>query len=215
MQTPPMHIHRDWTGVPASARGASVAMGNFDGIHLGHRAVLDAARNARPDAPLGVVTFEPHPREVFSPDSPPFRLMDATARANRLARLGVSDAFDIFVLSDSTKEDAAAAERSVFQAFRMAANSKAFYRRRTDNAERKAGNLAEWVRRFGAAYETMIVLDADSTMAGETLLRMVDAMQFHEEHGDVCPAQWEKGKAGMGASPDGVAKYLTENADQL
>ncbi|WP_370555830.1 peroxiredoxin C [Edwardsiella tarda] len=49
----------------------------------------------------------------------------------------------------------------------------------------------------------------------DEMLRMVDAMQFHEEHGDVCPAQWEKGKAGMGASPDGVAKYLTENADQL
>ncbi|ACY83801.1 peroxiredoxin C [Edwardsiella piscicida] len=49
----------------------------------------------------------------------------------------------------------------------------------------------------------------------DEMLRMVDAMQFHEEHGDVCPAQWEKGKAGMGASPDGVAKYLTENADKL
>lgn len=49
----------------------------------------------------------------------------------------------------------------------------------------------------------------------DEMLRMVDAMQFHEEHGDVCPAQWEKGKVGMGASPDGVAKYLTENADQL
>lgn len=94
-----------------------------------------------------------------------------------LARLGASSAFDIFVLSDSTKEDAAAAELSVFQAFRLAANSKAYYRRRTENVERKAGNLAEWVRRFGAAYETMIVLDADSTMAGETLLRMVDAME--------------------------------------
>lgn len=49
----------------------------------------------------------------------------------------------------------------------------------------------------------------------DEMLRMVDALQFHEEHGDVCPAQWEKGKAGMGASPDGVAKYLTENADKL
>ncbi|PZU59742.1 MAG: glucans biosynthesis glucosyltransferase MdoH, partial [Brevundimonas sp.] len=94
-----------------------------------------------------------------------------------LARLGASSAFDIFVLSDSTKDEAAADERSVFQAFRLAANSKAYYRRRTDNAERKAGNLAEWVRRFGGAYETMIVLDADSTMAGETLLRMIDAME--------------------------------------
>ncbi len=41
----------------------------------------------------------------------------------------------------------------------------------------------------------------------DEMLRMVDALQFHEEHGDVCPAQWEKGKEGMNASPDGVAKY--------
>ncbi|MGK2889618.1 MAG: peroxiredoxin C [Candidatus Malihini olakiniferum] len=49
----------------------------------------------------------------------------------------------------------------------------------------------------------------------DEMLRMVDALQFHEEHGEVCPAQWEKGKSGIGASPDGVAKYLTENADKL
>ncbi len=45
----------------------------------------------------------------------------------------------------------------------------------------------------------------------DEMLRMVDALQFHEEHGEVCPAQWEKGKEGMNASPDGVAKYLSEN----
>lgn len=49
----------------------------------------------------------------------------------------------------------------------------------------------------------------------DEMLRMVDALQFHEEHGDVCPAQWEKGKEGMNASPDGVAKYLTENVSSL
>ncbi|KML68815.1 peroxiredoxin C [Pectobacterium peruviense] len=49
----------------------------------------------------------------------------------------------------------------------------------------------------------------------DEMLRTVDALQFHEEHGEVCPAQWEKGKSGMGASPDGVAKYLSENADKL
>jgi len=47
------------------------------------------------------------------------------------------------------------------------------------------------------------------------MIRTVDALQFHEQHGEVCPAQWEKGKAGMGASPDGVAKYLSENASKL
>ena len=49
----------------------------------------------------------------------------------------------------------------------------------------------------------------------DEMLRMVDALQFHEEHGEVCPAQWEKGKEGMKDSPVGVAKYLKQNADKL
>jgi peroxiredoxin (alkyl hydroperoxide reductase subunit C) len=49
----------------------------------------------------------------------------------------------------------------------------------------------------------------------DELLRVIDALQFTEEHGEVCPAGWKKGKKGMGASPDGVAKYLAENAKEL
>lgn len=67
-------------------------MGNFDGVHLGHATVIDAAIG---HGPLGVITFEPHPRQYFAPDSPPFRLMNATARANRLARLGVERLFQL------------------------------------------------------------------------------------------------------------------------
>ena len=83
-----MRISKHWQGL--APRGASVAMGNFDGVHLGHRAVIDLARG---DAPLGVVTFEPHPREFFAPKAPPFRLMNAEARANRLAKLGVAELY--------------------------------------------------------------------------------------------------------------------------
>ena len=49
----------------------------------------------------------------------------------------------------------------------------------------------------------------------DEMLRMVDALQFHEEHGEVCPAQWEQGKEGMKDNPEGVAKYLKQNADKL
>ncbi len=69
-------------------------MGNFDGVHLGHRSVIDAARAAC-DAALGVITFEPHPREFFVPDAPPFRLMNVESRANRLARLGVDHLYEL------------------------------------------------------------------------------------------------------------------------
>ncbi|MCU0829381.1 MAG: bifunctional riboflavin kinase/FAD synthetase [Tabrizicola sp.] len=87
-----MQIHQDYQWLDPKARGASVAMGNFDGVHRGHQSVIDLART---DAPLGIITFEPHPRQFFAPASPAFRLMNAEARANRLARLGVQHLFQL------------------------------------------------------------------------------------------------------------------------
>lgn len=87
-----MQIHQHWEGLDPSVRGASVAMGNFDGIHLGHQSVIARART---DAPLGIVTFEPHPREHFAPYAPAFRLMNPESRANRLAKLGVQHLFQL------------------------------------------------------------------------------------------------------------------------
>jgi riboflavin kinase/FMN adenylyltransferase len=90
-----MRIIRDYQFVEAADRGASVAIGNFDGVHLGHQSVIDLARAAAPGAPLGVLTFEPHPREFFAPDAPPFRLMGAEARASQLAKLGVERLYQL------------------------------------------------------------------------------------------------------------------------
>ncbi|MCC5972090.1 MAG: bifunctional riboflavin kinase/FAD synthetase [Pararhodobacter sp.] len=88
-----MKITTHWTKTDPGCRGASAAMGNFDGLHRGHQAVIDSAR--RTDMALGVITFEPHPREYFAPDAPPFRLMNAESRRNRLARLGVDCLFQL------------------------------------------------------------------------------------------------------------------------
>ena len=90
-----MHIVRDYQFVDAAARGASVAIGNFDGVHRGHQAVIDLARQAAPGAPLGVLTFEPHPRAYFAPQAPSFRLMSPEARASRLEKLGVDVLFEL------------------------------------------------------------------------------------------------------------------------
>ncbi len=86
-----MQIFERYTDIPL--RGASVAMGNFDGVHLGHRSVIDLAR--REGAPLGVVSFEPHPRSFFAPDAPPFRLMNKAAKRHRLAKIGVEVLYDL------------------------------------------------------------------------------------------------------------------------
>ena len=72
-------------------RGASAAIGNFDGVHRGHQILIGDARKARgvTGGPLGVITFEPHPRRHFRPDAPPFRLTTAAEKARILEGLGV------------------------------------------------------------------------------------------------------------------------------
>lgn len=90
-----MRIIRDYSFISPEDRGASVAIGNFDGVHRGHQKVIDIARNAVPDAPLGLLTFEPHPRQYFAPKADPFRLMNAEARAHRLEKLGVDRLYEL------------------------------------------------------------------------------------------------------------------------
>lgn len=92
-----MRIVRDYQFIDPKDRGASVAIGNFDGVHLGHQAVIDVAREHadRLRCPLGVVTFEPHPREFFTPNVPAFRLMSAAAKAHRLEKLGVERLYEL------------------------------------------------------------------------------------------------------------------------
>ena len=86
-----VEIIRGWRDLPASQRGAAVAVGAFDGVHRGHQAVIASARAAaeRLGAPLGVVSFDPHPRRLFQPEAAPFRLMTADQMARALAPLGV------------------------------------------------------------------------------------------------------------------------------
>lgn len=86
-----MRIVEGWKGLAEADRGAAVALGNFDGVHRGHQRVIAAAARAAQaaKAPLGVISFEPHPRRIFQPDAPSFRLMNAEQQARALADLGV------------------------------------------------------------------------------------------------------------------------------
>ncbi len=86
-----MRIFRDLRVLPDDARGAAIAVGNFDGVHKGHKAVIgEAGRIARAHGiPWAVLTFEPHPRQVFQPNQPPFRLTPLRAKASILESLGV------------------------------------------------------------------------------------------------------------------------------
>src|SRR3979409_2601070 len=92
--TPGFTIIRDTTPAAAIPKGAVVAMGNFDGVHLGHRAVIAAALRMGPvQGPPGWgVPWEPHPRSFFSPNSPQFRLTDEAAKLRLLAGTGLAGA---------------------------------------------------------------------------------------------------------------------------
>jgi len=93
--------------LPDDARGASIALGNFDGVHLGHQAVIAAARAGAGGKRVAAAVFEPHPRRFFQPDAPPFRLQTSGQRARALAAAGadliIEIAFDA-ALSQMTDE---------------------------------------------------------------------------------------------------------------
>ena len=86
-----MRIFRHYKTLPDEARGAAIAIGNFDGVHLGHLAVVNAARTfaLAANIPWAVLTLEPHPRSVFQPDSEPYRLTPLRSKVRQLEKLGV------------------------------------------------------------------------------------------------------------------------------
>lgn len=102
-----------------------------------------------------------------------------------LREVGSANLFDVFVLSDTTEPDVWLEEERVWAKLvaELPADSRVFYRHRAKNTSRKAGNIADFCTRWGEHYRYMIVLDADSVMAGETLVEMVRRMEREPEIG--------------------------------
>ncbi len=86
-----MRIYRHWSDLSDDARGAVIAIGNFDGVHLGHRQVIKKAANIarKSNLPLGVMTFEPHPRAFLGKEITPFRITPFRAKVDAISKLGV------------------------------------------------------------------------------------------------------------------------------
>jgi membrane glycosyltransferase len=102
------------------------------------------------------------------------------ATCESVRQTGHGAAFDWFVLSDTTDPAVWIDEEAALLRLRAeCTGERIFYRHRAKNVARKSGNIAEWVQRFGGGYEFMIVLDADSLMQGDAIVRLVDAMERH------------------------------------
>jgi membrane glycosyltransferase len=123
-----------------------------------------------------VCTYNEAPQRIFGM---------ALATARSIASLGHGDSFDIFIISDTTDPDIWVQEEATFQAIREH-NKDAphiFYRRRSYNTGKKAGNVADWCRRWGSNYEYMLVLDADSLMTGEAVIKLAAIIDSNDDFG--------------------------------
>jgi membrane glycosyltransferase len=106
------------------------------------------------------------------------------AMSESLTATGLADHFDFFILSDSTRDDAWIAEEQAFLRLRdQLPNTRIYYRHRPKNHHRKAGNIAEFVTRWGGHYDHMLVLDADSLMTADCIVRLVGAMEADVDAG--------------------------------
>lgn len=123
-----------------------------------------------------VATYNESPERIFGM---------ALATLKEIEAAGLGEAFDIFILSDTTDPDIWVHEEAAFKAARARSGNgpRLYYRRRATNTGKKAGNIADWCRRWGPAYEYMIVLDADSLMTGESLSKLAHTMDRYPEVG--------------------------------
>jgi membrane glycosyltransferase len=121
-----------------------------------------------------IATYNESPERIFGM---------ALATMKELAESGQGDQFDVFILSDTTDPDIWVHEEAAFNAARTrpAEGPRLYYRRRAANTGKKAGNIADWCRRWGPGYDYMIVLDADSLMTGDSLIQMAHSMDLMPE----------------------------------
>jgi len=157
-----------WIGFGLLTAGAGLV------ISIRDRGKIERARPA-PSRPVAILV------PIYNEDIAAVGIRIARMAAD-LSRLEAQSLFHVFVLSDSSAE-AEASERTEVRTLRRPGGCEIFYRRRPVNEARKPGNIADWVRRFGSAYESMIVLDADSRMSGEAMVRLAAELEADDSVG--------------------------------
>ena len=183
-----MAVYADYKRLPGDAKGFSIALGNFDGVHAGHRAVMDAARAA---GRLGVATFEPPPRAFFRPNDPPFRIFRPARRNAALLAVGAEAVFelpfnaDMAAMTDETfakdvlKDGLGAAHVAVGFDFR-------FGRGRMGDA----GRLSSLGRALGFEVTVVEEIEALGAKASSTAIREALIAGEPDKAADLLGAPW-------------------------
>jgi len=137
-----------------------------------HKGTRGAAQNVA----LLVPIYNEVPWDVFG---------NASAMIAQLAQGPCKDRFTVFILSDTTDPDIADQERKAFLALRSETQPdfEIYYRRRARNTDKKTGNLTDWIENWGANYEAMLVLDADSLMSGAAIRQLAHELSARPEAG--------------------------------
>ncbi len=169
-----MTLYRDARSLPQDAQGGVVLLGNFDGVHRGHQAVIAAGRQIadRDGIRLGALTFEPHPRSLFVPDTAPFRLTALPAKARLLHGHGCD-----FVVAQTFDRAFAGLEARAFVTEILVAGLAArhvvcgydftFGRQRQGHVEA----LADWGREFGFGVTVVQPVTREGEIYSSTRIR--------------------------------------------
>ncbi|MFC6197145.1 bifunctional riboflavin kinase/FAD synthetase [Ponticaulis profundi] len=169
-----MSIIFDYKNVPEAQRGASVALGNFDGVHAGHRAVIDLAKQVS-DArgvPLAALIFEPPPRRYFQPDSPPFRIMRPEQRREALKTIGVDIVYELpFNKELASMSPRAFVEQVLVKGLGLAHLAVGFDFRFGKGREGDTDTLRQLGEEFGFTVSVMDAVKADSEKISSTAIR--------------------------------------------
>jgi membrane glycosyltransferase len=154
--------------------------------HRSRRVWPDQARAVARLRHAGVFTATAYPhRHPLYNEAPQCAFAGLQAIYESLDVLGVLDHFDVFILSDTTEPEIWVEEEVDFWELRQRTKGerRIFYRHRSKNLRRKAGNIADFCQRWGARYEHAVVLDADSLMTAKALVQLIAAMEASEDAG--------------------------------
>ena len=161
----------------AASSDSSLGVLRVHPVTLRRRSPADGAVPAlRERTAILIPVYNEYPTDVCARLEANYRSLEATGRL---------DAFHFFMLSDTTSAEIAREEALAWSGLRerLQAAERLFYRRREANVGKKAGNIAEWIQSRGADYAHMVILDADSTMDGNTIVRLAALMEANPRTG--------------------------------